>query len=82
MSLPLPGIGSLVIPGADLCEFWRSQKLLKTTCFFFTDIWIHLIYMYAMGQQKVNGEVYLDLREAPCVEFSANLHTVSGPYWP
>ena len=23
-----------------------------------------------MGQQKVNGKVYLDLREAHCVEFS------------
>ena len=26
-----------------------------------------------MGQQKVNGEVYLELREAHWVEFSGNL---------
>ena len=25
---------------------------------------------YALGQQKVNGKVYLDLREVPCETFS------------
>ena len=65
-------VGSLVI-SLDFSEvicanFGGAKNCSKSFEVFFTDIWIHLIY--AMGQQKVNGKVYLDLREAPCVEFS------------